>query len=144
MARIKLTIPDNCIGTVKIPIRITDINYGNHVGNNAFVGIIHEARVQWLQQHGYTELNIEGTGLIQADLAVEFKSEGFYGDVLDIKISAGEISPLSFELYYQLTVKRNDQSIILVLAKTGMVCYDYDAKKVKLIPEKFKQLLLHQ
>jgi acyl-CoA thioesterase FadM len=141
MPRIKLTIPDNYIGNVIMPVRITDINYGNHVGNNAFVGIIHEARVQWLQQLGYTELNIEGTGLIQADLAVEFKSEGFYGDVLEIKISAGEISAFSFELYYQLSVIRNDQSVILVLAKTGMVCYDYDAKKVKPIPEKFKSLL---
>lgn len=144
MPRIKLTIPDNCIGTVLIPVRITDINYGNHVGNNAFVGIIHEARVQWLQQYGYTELNIEGTGLIQADLAVEFKSEGFYGDVLEIKISAGEISALSFELYYQLSVKRNDKTVVLVLAKTGMVFYDYNAKKIKPIPEKFKQLLLQQ
>jgi acyl-CoA thioesterase FadM len=144
MPRIKLTIPENCIGTVIIPVRITDINYGNHVGNTAFVSIIHEARVQWLQQHGYTELNIEGAGLIQADLAVEFKSEGFYGDVLEIKISAGEISGIGFELYYQLSAKRNDQYILLVLAKTGMVCYDYNAKKVKPIPEKFKQLLLNQ
>lgn len=143
MPRIKLSIPDNTIGSVTIPVRITDINYGNHVGNNAFVAIIHEARVQWLQQYGYTELNIEGTGLIQADLAVEFKNEGFYGDVVEVKISAGEITAVSFELYYQLSVNRNGNSIVLVLAKTGMVCYDYDAKKVKPIPEKFK-LLLHQ
>lgn len=144
MSRIKLTIPDNCIETVVIPVRITDINYGNHVGNNAFVGIIHEARVQWLQQNGYTELNIEGAGLIQADLAVEFKSEGFYGDLLEITISAGEITSVSFELYYQLSAKRNENTIVLVLAKTGMVCYDYNTKKVKAIPEKFKQLLLNQ
>jgi acyl-CoA thioesterase FadM len=144
MSRIKLTIPDNTIGTVIIPVRITDINYGNHVGNNAFVSIIHDARVQWLQQYGYSELNIESTGLIQADLAVEFKNEGFYGDVIEVKISAGDITAVSFELYYQLSVNRNDKSIILVLAKTGMVCYDYDAKKVKPIPEKFKQLLVNQ
>jgi acyl-CoA thioesterase FadM len=144
MPRIKLAVPDNIIVTVNIPVRITDINYGNHVGNNAFVGIIHEARVQWLQQHGYTELNIEGAGLIQSDLVVEFKSEGFYGDILEIKISAGEISSISFELYYQLSAKRNDKTVVLVLAKTGMVCYDYNAKKVKAIPEKLKRLLLNQ
>lgn len=141
MARLKLTIPDNNLASITIPVRISDINYGKHVGNDAFVSILHEARVQWLQQHGYTELNIEGVSLILADLAVEYKSEGFYGDVIEIKISAGEISKVSFELYYQLSVKRNNISTILVIAKTGMVCYNYELKKVTPLPEQLKVLL---
>ena len=141
MARVKLEIPNNTIAAITVPVRITDINYGNHLGNDAFVSIIHEARVQWLQQYGYTELNIEGAGLIVADLIVEFKNESFYGDVIEITIAAGEISKVSFELYYQLCTKRNDKSIILALAKTGMVCYDYTAKKVNAIPEKMKAIL---
>jgi acyl-CoA thioester hydrolase len=141
MARIKLDIPQNIIATIAVPVRISDINYGNHLGNDAFVAIIHEARMQWLQQHGYTELNIEGTGLILADLAVEFKNESFYGDTIAITIAVGEISKVSFELYYQLTTKRNDTTIELALAKTGMVSYDYGAKKVIAIPEKLKQIL---
>jgi acyl-CoA thioester hydrolase len=141
MARIKLDIPQNIIATITVPVRITDINYGNHLGNDAFVAIIHEARMQWLQQHGYTELNIEGTGLILADLAVEFKAETFYGDTIEVNIAAGEITKVSFELYYQLTTQRNNVTIVLALAKTGMVSYDYVAKKVIAIPEKLKQIL---
>ncbi|MEY2918339.1 MAG: hypothetical protein RIS73_2053 [Bacteroidota bacterium] len=144
MARVKLEIPENIIATVTIPVRITDINYGNHLGNDAFVSIIHEARMQWLQQYGYTELNIEGAGLILADLVLEFKSESFYGDYIEIAIAAGEISKVSFELYYHLCTKRNDKTIILALAKTGMVCYDYTAKKVIVIPEKLQAILAKQ
>ena len=142
MPRIKLEIPENKIAVLSIPVRITDINYGNHVGNDAFVSIIHEARMQWLQQHGYTELNIEGTGLILADLIVEFKSEAFYGDIIEIIISVGEISKVSFELFYQLSATRNEKNILLALAKTGMVCYDYGIKKVIRIPERLKGILL--
>lgn len=141
MARVKLEMPDNKIVVISVPVRITDINYGNHLGNNSFVSIIHEARAQWLQQHGYTELNIEGTGLILADLMVEFKSESYYGDTIEIAIAVGEISKVSFELYYQLHTKRNDKLILLALAKTGMVCYDYAIKKVVAIPEKLKKIL---
>jgi YbgC/YbaW family acyl-CoA thioester hydrolase len=141
MARIKIDIPENTIGTFIIPIRIADINYGNHVGNDAFVSIIHEARMQWLKQYDYTELKIEGIGLIMSDLAIEFKSESFYGDVVEVKLSAGEISRVGFELYYRLFAKRNDENILLANAKTGMVCYDYDAKKVAAIPEKLKTIL---
>jgi acyl-CoA thioester hydrolase len=142
MARVKLTIPENKIAVITVPVRITDINYGNHLGNDSFVSIINEARAQWLHQYGYTELNIEGTGLILADLMVEFKNESFYGDVIEVIIYVAEILKVSFELYYQLSAKRNDKIILLALAKTGMVCFDYGAKKVIAIPEKLKGILL--
>ena len=141
MARVKLEMPDNKIVVVSVPVRITDINYGNHLGNDSFVSIIHEARMLWLQQYSYTELNIEGTGLILADLMIEFKSESYYGDTIEVAIAVGEISKVSFELYYQLHTKRNDKLILLALAKTGMVCYDYAIKKVVVIPEKLKKIL---
>ena len=141
MARIKLEIPEKVIDTFRIPIRIADINYGNHVGNDAFVSIIHEARMQWLAQYGYTELKIEGTGLIMSDLVFEFKNESFYGDMVEVKLGVNEISRAGFALYYQLFAKRNTENILLANAKTGMICYDYDSKKVVSIPEKLRTIL---
>lgn len=141
MARIKIDIPEKVMATFLIPVRIADINYGNHVGNDAFVSIIHEARMQWLKEYDYTELQIEGIGLIMSDLAIEFKSESFYGDLVEVKLGAAEISRVSFELYYQLFTKRDGENILLANAKTGMVCYNYDAKKVATIPEKLITIL---
>lgn len=141
MARIKLDIPESFIANFTIPIRIADINYGNHVGNDAFVSIIHEARMQWLQLHGYTELKIETIGLIMSDLAFEFKAESFYGDMIEVKMAIKDITRVSFDLYYQLSTKRNDTLVLLAIAKTGMVCYDYSAKKVASIPEKLLNLM---
>jgi acyl-CoA thioesterase FadM len=141
MARVKLDIPDNCIATIVVPVRITDINYGNHLGNHAFVMIIHEARMKWLQSNGCTELDIDGTGLIMSDLVVEFKNEGFYGDDVVVELYAGEISRVGFEIYYQLFTQRNSEKILLANAKTGMVCYDYAAKKVVAIPGKLLVML---
>ena len=141
MARIKLLIPEQKIFYTEIAVRITDLNYGNHVGNDAFVQLIHEARVQWLSSNNYTELNIEGASLIMADLAVEYKGESFYGDVLKVEIAVGEISKAGFELYYLIHVNRNANNILIAKAKTGMVCYNYEEKKVRELPEKFVQLL---
>ena len=97
MARIKINIPEKIIGTFLIPVRIADINYGNHVGNDAFVSIIHEARMQWLKQYDYNELKIEGIGLIMSDLAIEFKSESFYGDIVEVLLGADDISRVGFD-----------------------------------------------
>lgn len=141
MSRIKIQIPQNLIGLVTIPVRISDINYGNHVGNDAFISLIHEARVQWLKQHHYSELQIEGVGLIMGELAVEFKNESFYGDVVEISIYAGELSKVSFELFYQLITQRNNEPIILANAKTGMICFNYTTKKVTALPTKLISIL---
>jgi acyl-CoA thioester hydrolase len=141
MARIKLVMPEKKIAQCSIPVRITDINYGNHLGNDAVAGIVHEARMIWLQGHGFTELDVAGTGLIIADLAVVFNAEGFYGDTIDVQIACGEITRVGFELYYELTARRNSGNILLAMAKTGMVCFDYSNRKVAPIPEILSQIL---
>ena len=141
MPRIKIEMPEIKLTAIKIPVRISDINYGNHVGNDAFVSILHEARIQCLQQHGYTELNAGGAGLIMGDLAVEFKNESFYGDIIEVKIFAGEISRVSFELFYQLTTARNEKQILLANAKTGMIFYSYKIKKPVSITDEMKGIL---
>ena len=141
MGRIKIDIPEHKLAEIKIAVRISDINYGNHVGNDAFISIIHEARMQWLQQHGFTELNFAGTGLIMSDLSIEFKNESFYGDMIEVTIYGGETARVSFELFYQLSAIRNNTTIILANAKTGMIAYDYEKKKPVSLPDAALKIL---
>lgn len=129
MPRIKIDLPVKYFNIeINIPVRITDVNYGDHVGNDSLVAIIHEARVQFLNHYGYTELDIEGIGLIMSDLMVEFKNESFYKDIILVKIGAGDISKVSFELIYQLTTLRENKKIAIANAKTTMICFDYKFK----------------
>jgi YbgC/YbaW family acyl-CoA thioester hydrolase len=142
MARIKIDIPAEIVCVIDIPVRISDINYGNHVGNDALVSIVQEARVQMLQRAGYkNELEIEGVGLIMAGLAMEYKKESFYGDVLHIAISVGDITDISFNLFFKIHAERNDQMILIAKAKTEMVCFDYSIKKIASIPLGLKKYL---
>jgi acyl-CoA thioesterase FadM len=136
MARVKITIPEKWLFDCTIPVRIADINYGQHLGNDALVSMLHEARVQWLQALNYSELNIEGAGLIMADLAVMYKNESFYGDLLLFKLYMGETSAVSFELVYEVM---NLQQKQIAIAKTGMVCFNYALKKVSALPLPFLQ-----
>lgn len=137
MARIKLILPSHKLGTVHIPVRITDINYGNHLGNDAMVSIIHEARVQYLASVQCIELDVGGASLIMAELAVEYKSESFYGDMLQINIFLGEITAAGFELFYEI---KNQEEKLVAKAKTGMVCFNYDTRKLATIPDKLSAI----
>lgn len=134
-------MPTVKLAEIHIPVRISDVNYGNHVGNDAFVSIIHEARLQWLKQYGYSELDFGHAGLIMGGLSIEFKEESFYGDTITVAIYAGETARVSFELYYQLTTVRNGESILLANAMTGMICYNYATKKTVSLTEEVKNIL---
>lgn len=141
MPRIKIDLPDSFAFNTSIPVRITDINYGGHVGNDTILSILHEARVQFLKHFGYEELNMSGVGLIMSDVAIEFKKETFYGDHIRVSISAGEFTKATFELYYRLEVETGGKTTVIATAKTGMVCYNYSNKKITSLPEQARKRL---
>jgi acyl-CoA thioester hydrolase len=136
MSRIQILLPENFNFSTEIPIRITDVNYGGHVGNDSILSILHEARMQYLRHHGYTEMEFEGVSMIMSEVIIQFKSEAFYGDVLKAEVKASEFSRAGFSIFYKLL--KGDS--IVAIAKTGMMCYDYSRKKVVSVPEKVKEM----
>lgn len=135
MPRIKIQLPDEFSFTTNIPVRITDVNYGGHVGNDAILGIIHEARLQFLKYHGYSEMDLGGSGMIMADVAIEFKHEAFYGDTIIASVEANDFQRVSFDICYKLQKESAGNKVTVAIAKTGMVCYDYNQKKICNIPD---------
>jgi acyl-CoA thioesterase FadM len=143
MARVKLKFPiDNILFTAKISVRIGDINYGGHVGNDAILSIIHEARVEMLASKGYDEMNAGGNSLIMADVMIAYKGEAFYGDILTVNIYAEDITQHTFDLLYDISTVRNGEHLEIAHAKTGMVCFYYDTKKIATMTDALKALLL--
>lgn len=134
MQRIKLDLPEQLIFSTNITIRITDLNYGGHVGNDSFLSIIHEARQQFLNYYNYSELNFEGSSLIMADVAVEYKRELNYGDIVTISVAAKGFDKFGFDIFYLLEVLKEDKKHLAGKAKTGMLCYDYQLKKLMPMP----------
>lgn len=134
MERIKVRLPTKFHFFTTLTIRITDLNYGGHVGNDVFLSLVHEARLQFLQHCGYSEFNVEGVGLIMADAAIEYKRELKQGDQLKIAVAAGGFDRIGFDIFYQLEVKGANEWIVAAKVKTGMSCFDYAAKKRVSIP----------
>lgn len=141
MARIKLTLPAAFGFKTQIPVRIQDLNYGNHVGNDAILSIMHEARMQYLNAGGLKELPEQGPGLIMSDVAIVYKGEGFHGDVFEVEVTADEYTSSGFDLYYRISARRGDAIHPIAEAKTGMVCFDYQQHKVSRLPEAWKAQL---
>lgn len=142
MPRTKLVLPEHFSFTTEIPIRITDLNYGGHVGNDSILSILHESREQFLRHHDYKEMDMAGVGLIMSDVTIEFKNELFYGDLLRASVTASEFYRVGFDLYYRLEKRTGDKWVTVSTARTGMVCYDYTQKKLVAVPKEAMNKLL--
>jgi acyl-CoA thioester hydrolase len=144
MPKTKIVLPDHFTFITEIPVRITDLNYGGHVGNDSVLSLIHEVRVQFLRHHGYSELELAGTGLIMSDVTIEFKHEVFYGETLRASVSATEFSRVGFELFYKLEKLSGEKWMPVVHARTGMVGYNYTLKKIAALPKEVCTKLLSE
>ena len=141
MPRIKINLPETFSFYTSITVRVTDLNYGDHVGNDKVLSFLHESRMQFLQSLGYSEFKLENVSLIMSDAALIFKNEMHYGDELRISVKADEFSRVGFELFYKIEKKSGDRLVTAVLAKTEMICYDYVLKKIVPLPESVRKKL---
>ncbi len=136
MARIKLDLPDKLPFSIEIPIRISDINYGGHLGHDAILPLTHEARIGFLASMGYNEGNIEGLTYIMSDAVIVYKSQAFHGQTLTIEVGVGDFGRKSCDFVYRIT--NRDTGIEVARAKTGMVFFDYKEGKSVEVPPRFR------
>lgn len=137
MPRLQLDFPDETKFMCELTVRATDLNYGNHVGNDSILTLMQEARIQFYRSLGYrNELSFEGTiGHIVADAAVVYKSEAFLGDVLVIEVALTDFNKYGFDMFYRLRNKETAKDV--AIGKTGIVFFDYEKRKVASIPAGF-------
>jgi acyl-CoA thioesterase FadM len=141
MPRIKIAQLDHYSFSVDIPVRISDLNYADHVGNDSFLSIMHDARMLYLISRGFSEMNVEGLGLIMADAGVEYKAQMKYGDLVTVEVGLDDFSSVGFDVYYRLSVLRDGKRKITGLGKTGMVLFDFQRQKMVLISDDLKARL---
>lgn len=134
MTRVKIDLPDRVVFTCDIPVRITDVNYGGHVGNDSLLSYLHEARVQFLRHFGFSEQNAGGKGIVMADAILVYKSEIFYGETLSIDVGLTDVQRHGLDVTYK--VSSNGKEV--ARAKTGIVFFDYEKRTIASMPEEFK------
>ncbi len=137
MARVRLQLPNNFSFRIEIPIRISDINYGGHLGNDAVLSIVHEARIQFLRNLGYSEFDIEGLGIIMTDAIIVYSSEGFYGDVLIVEVGTANFQSAYCDFVFRLTNKTTNKEV--ARAKTGIAFLNKQTRKISAVPDLFQK-----
>lgn len=133
MSRVSINLPGHFPFSTELEVRVSDLNYGNHLGNDNVLSFIHEARRRFLESLGLEEIGVaDGLDFVIADAAVIYRSQAFYGDRLRIQVAAGDFGSRGCDFYYRIS--HVDDSRVLAEAKTGTVYFDFSAQKTISFP----------
>lgn len=119
--------------SIPLTVRISELNYGNHVGYQNYLSYFQEARIAYLGQFGYSEMDIEGYGMIIGEANCRYKKELFFNDRIRIACSIQEVKSKRFVMRYVIT----RDGTVCAEGFTHNLCYDYHAKKVMRLPDAF-------
>ncbi len=136
MARIKLELPEDFDFETEFTLRITDINYGQHLGNDAVLGLMHEARLRLLARHGFSELDTAGSSIIMTDAVILYKAQAVYGEVLTAEVAVQDMGRTGCDFVFRFKKKENGKEV--ARGKTGIVFFDYAKNRMVKIPEAFR------
>ncbi|KAA1172777.1 thioesterase [Marinobacter salinexigens] len=137
MARIKLAFPDDAFSfTTDMPVRITDINGANHLGNDALISMLSEARAQFLVHFGVQEADEDHVGIIVTDLATMYQSESFFPEMLRFEVGLMDFNKYGGDFVFRVTKATSGQPV--ALAKYGFVFFNYQRKEVVPMSEAFR------
>ena len=119
----------------RIEVRVGDINYGGHMGNDKALLVFHDARIRYFAAIGCEEHNIGGPGIIMRDAHVTFRKEVFLHDVLLVDVGIDDVGGTSFNMIY--TVRRESDDAVVFTGSTGLVSFDYETRRPVRVPEGF-------
>ncbi|SBT03859.1 putative thioesterase [Candidatus Accumulibacter aalborgensis] len=136
MPRIQIQLPEHFAFSTEMTLYLSHMNYAGHLDNALLLSLVSEARLRFFKSMGYTELNVEGLGIVVADAALEYKSEAFHGEVMIVRMTTGDFGSKGCDLLWRMSEQSSQREV--ARGKTGIVFFDYAARKVAPVPDNFR------
>lgn len=134
MERVRLEFPEDAIiHRQPLSVRITDMNYGRHLGHDAVISIMHEARVNALAQLGMSEGDMGGYPCVAADLAVQYQAEARWPDSLVVETAIPAPGPRAIAVFHR--IRRSGDDRLVATARINLMLVDPAAGRSVAVPE---------
>jgi acyl-CoA thioester hydrolase len=119
--------------SIPLTVRASDLNYGGHVGYQIFFSYFQEARIAYLGQFGFSELDIDGYGMMVVEANCKYKQELYLNDAITVACGVQELKSKLFVMAYRISTP----NCLCAEGYTKNLCYDYQAKAVSRFPDVF-------
>ncbi|QTF93616.1 thioesterase family protein, partial [Halomonas sp. BM-2019] len=134
MERVRLDFPEAAIvHRHPLTVRVTDMNYGRHLGHDTLVSLLHEARIQAFGALGLTEWDLGGYPSVVADLAVQYQSEARWPDALVVETAMSPLAGRVITVYHRVCHAEGGRPV--ATARLNMLLVDPASARPVAIPE---------
>ncbi|MGO2009993.1 acyl-CoA thioesterase [Vreelandella alkaliphila] len=140
MERVTLDFPTAAIiHRHPLTVRVTDMNYGRHLGHDALVSLLHEARVHAFAALGLPEWDMQGYPSIVADLAVQYQSEARWPDALVVETAVPEPQGKALTVYQRICHAETDK--VVATARVNQLLLDLSSGRPVKVPDDVAQAI---
>ena len=108
------------------------MNQGGHLDNAQLLTLVSEARVRFFQSLGHKESDVAGCPIVVGDLVAQYKSEGFHGETMRVRMLPQDLSRCGFDLVYCMDCVETGREV--ARGKIGIVFIDRGARKPAPVP----------
>ncbi|QIL70482.1 thioesterase [Diaphorobacter sp. HDW4B] len=132
MPRVIFELPDHFAFSTEVQIYISHVNQGGHLDNAQLLSLVSEARLRFFQEIGFPEPELPDVSIVVGDIVAQYKSEGFHGEVMCIRMTPADFNRYGFDLVFSVTEK--SQSREVARGKTGIAFVSKTSRSVVQIP----------
>lgn len=134
MERIQLDFPDVAIiHRHSLSVRVADMNYGRHLGHDALVSLLHEARIQAFAALDLPEWDMHGYPSVVADLAVQYQSEARWPDALVVETAVPTPEGKALTVYQRIVHAESGKTV--AVARINQLLIDMTTGRPVNVPE---------
>ena len=139
MARIRFELPERFAFATQIQIYISHVNQGGHLDNAQLLTLVSEARVRFFKSLGHRESDVAGCPIVVGDLVAQYKSEGFHGETMRVRMAPMDFNRYGFDLVYCMDCVETGREV--ARGKIGIVFIDRESRKPTPVPPAFSAQL---
>ena len=113
-------------------IYISHVNQGGPLDNAQLLSLVSEARLRFFQEIGFPEPELPDVSIVVGDIVAQYKSEGFHGEVMCIRMTPADFNRYGFDLVFSVTEKSQGREV--ARGKTGIAFVSKTSRSVVPIP----------
>ena len=132
MARIQFDLPEHFAFSTEVQIYISHVNQGGHLDNAQLLSLVSEARLRFFQAIDFPESDQPDVTIVVGDIVAQYKSEGFHGEVMCIRMTPADFNRYGFDLVFSVTEKTQGREV--ARGKTGIAFVSKSHRRVVPIP----------
>ena len=135
MSRIQFPLPERFVFATELPIYISHVNQGGHLDNAQLLTLVSEARVRFFKSLGHRESDVAGCPIVVGDLVAQYKSEGFHGETMRVRMVPQDFNRYGFDLVYCMDCVDTGREV--ARGKIGIVFIHRATRKPAPVPPTF-------